>query len=147
MAEGVHSYTFRVRYAETDAMGVAHHSSYVIWFEAARVELLRDLSLPYTELEQRGFSMPVIELNVRYQRPAYFDDLLTVQTWIAELGEVRLRLAYRLIRERDGKAQVIAEAQTQHAFLDRNGRITRLRNHPDLQARFQELVHQLRGPA
>ena len=72
--------SFRVRYAETDAMGVAHHSAYIPWFELARIEALRDLGHSYADLEQSGVMMPVIDLQVAYRRSVRFDDEITLRT-------------------------------------------------------------------
>ena len=80
----------RVRYAETDAMGVAHHSAYIPWFELARIEVLRQLGHSYAELERTGVGMPVIELNVTYRRSVRFDDELVLKTRIALSGPSRI---------------------------------------------------------
>ncbi len=68
----------RVRYAETDMMGVAHHSAYIVWAEEARSEYMRKMNFPYSKLEKMGISLPVIELNIRYIKPAFYEDELTV---------------------------------------------------------------------
>src|SRR5437870_12594131 len=86
------SHTFRVRYAETDAMGIAHHSSFVVWMEMGRTEFMRAHGFTYRELEAMGVMMPVLELNMRYKQPAYYDDELRVTTWVEELSRVRLIL-------------------------------------------------------
>lgn len=150
MANGLHSHRIRVRYADTDASGIAHHSAYVIWLEEARVAVLRDNGLPYHELVARGITMPVIDLHVRYRRSAVFDDLLEVHSWVAALSEVRIRLAYALYRvEHAGKPQpplLLVEAETEHPFLDSSGKIVRLRSLPDLNAKFRDLAQQLPNP-
>ena len=84
------SHTFRVRYAETDAMGIAHHSSYVVWMEAGRTEFMRAHGFTYRELEEMGVLLPVLELNVRYMRAAVYDDELRVSTWLDELSRTRI---------------------------------------------------------
>src|SRR2546423_14981145 len=80
------SHTFRVRYAETDAMGLAHHSSYVIWMEMGRTEFMRAHGFTYRELEAEGVMMPVLELNVRYKQASYYDDELRISTWVEALS-------------------------------------------------------------
>lgn len=112
----------RVRFAETDQMGVAHHSAYVVWLEAGRVEWLRRRGLSYREMEESGLSLAVSRIEVSYRAAAYFDDELTVTS---ELVSVRSRrVAYRYRIERG--AQLIATATTEHVPTDRQGRATRL---------------------
>src|SRR5918912_1062972 len=94
-------YTFRVRYAETDAMGLAHHSSYVIWMEMGRTEFMRAHGFTYRELEEMGVMMPVLELNVRYRQAAVYDDELRVSTWLDEFSRTRIKLAYGITRVPD----------------------------------------------
>src|SRR5437588_9819030 len=84
-------YTFRVRYAETDMMGIAHHSSYVVWMEAGRTEFMRAFGFTYRELEELGVQMPVLEVNVRYLRPCVYDDELRITTSVSELTRTRIK--------------------------------------------------------
>src|SRR5205823_2292545 len=95
------SYTFRVRYAETDAMGIVHHTNYIIWMEMGRTEFMRAHGFTYRELEEMGVLLPVIEVNVRYRQPAYYDDELRITTWVEELSRVRLKLGYSIARTSD----------------------------------------------
>lgn len=104
----------RVRYAETDMMGIAYHGNYLPWLEIGRTELLREHGFPYAELERRGFRLPVLEVNVRYLRPALYDDVLTVETTLTEKPSVRIRLEYRVVRG----DTVLATGHTMHAFLN-----------------------------
>src|SRR5438876_8802073 len=90
------SHTFRVRYAETDAMGIAHHSSYVVWMEAGRTEFMRAHGFTYRELEEMGVLLPVLELNVRYRQAAVYDDELRVSTWLDEFSRTRISLGYAI---------------------------------------------------
>jgi acyl-CoA thioester hydrolase len=115
---------FRVRFAETDQMGIAHHSAYVVWFEAGRVEWLRERGLSYRAIEEAGVSLAVSELQVRYRQAAYFDDELELSTTLLEAKSRRFRFAYRLARPRDGT--LLAEAVTVHTPVDRQGRAIRL---------------------
>jgi acyl-CoA thioester hydrolase len=114
----------RVRFAETDQMGVAHHSAYAVWLEAARVEWLRELGLSYRDLEASGISLAVSELQVRYRLAAFFDDELLVQASLTELRSRRCRFAYSLHRPADGK--LIATAATVHTPVDASGRAVQL---------------------
>jgi len=124
----------RVAFADTDAMGVAWHGSYLRWFEMARTELLRPTALPYAKLVERGLHLPVIEALVRYRRPARYDDLLVVRTATSRTGGVRLRIDYRV--ECDG--ELIAEGYTEHAFTDAEGRVRR--PPPDVREIFARLA-------
>ena len=78
------SYTFRVRYAETDQMGVAHHSNYFVWFEAGRSDYCRDLGVPYPEWERHGVFLPVVEARCRYKSPLRYDELATLEVFPVE---------------------------------------------------------------
>jgi acyl-CoA thioester hydrolase len=110
-----------VRYAETDMMGVVYHGSYLPWFEVGRTTLLKEQGLPYRELEAGGFRLPVLEVHVRYLRPALYDDTLTLTTFLREKPTLRIHLEYEL---RNGDT-LLATAKTQHVFVDRQGRPVR----------------------
>jgi len=115
----------RVRYAETDRMGVAYHGHYLAWYEMGRTELMRELGCTYRELEDReGIFFPVIEVGSRYLAPARYDDVLQVLTRLVRVGGARVRFEYELIREADGKK--LANGFTEHAAVGRDGRPTRL---------------------
>jgi acyl-CoA thioester hydrolase len=100
--------TIRVRYAETDRMGLLHHANYLVYFEQARTELLRSLGYSYRDLEDRGFLLVLTKVEVRYRRPARYDDLLAV----------RIDHRYEVIRE----GELVAEGSTTLACVDREGR-------------------------
>ncbi len=119
-----HAHVVRVRYAETDQAGMAHHSSFLPWFEEGRVELLRSLGKPYTEFEAEGLHFPVREVCCRYWAPARFDDLLTIATTITEVGGASVRFGYRITRQAD--EALIAEGHTLHACVDDSGKVKRL---------------------
>lgn len=93
--------TVRVRYAETDMMGIVYHGSYVPWLECARIQLLDDLGCPYRELEAMGVRLPVVEIHCRYRESARFDDRVRVSAEIRELPRARITIHYRLTRESD----------------------------------------------
>ena len=92
----------RVRYGETDQMGIVYHGNYSLYFEQGRIELFREIGLPYKEMEERGIMLPVNELNVRYLKPAYYDDLLKVETIInaIPLG-ARFRFDYKIWNQKE----------------------------------------------
>jgi len=110
-----------VRYAETDMMGVVYHGSYLPWFEVGRTQLLREQGLPYRELEASGFRLPVLEVAVRYLKPARYDDTLTIMTTLRERPLLRIRLEYEVMRGGD----LLATGSTLHAFIDHSGRPVR----------------------
>lgn len=117
-------HTARVRYAETDQAGMAHHAAYLLWFEEGRVELLRNLGKSYQQFEAEGVHFPVREAFCRYWAPAYFDDVLLVTTQVEQVRGASARFGYRITREAD-EGQV-AEGHTLHACVDNKGKIMRL---------------------
>ena len=109
---------FRVRYVETDAMGIVHHASYVAWLELGRTELLREFGQSYREWEGAGVHLTVGEVHLKYRAPAYFDDLVQVHTAVTEAGRRRVCFTYRI--ERDGV--LLAEASTVHWVTGADGK-------------------------
>ena len=114
----------RVRYAETDKMGVVYYANYLVWFEVGRGDLLRSLGWTYREMELAGVSLPVIEAHCTYQRPARYDDEIEVRTTGRILSPVRMEFEYEMIRIQDGI--VAARGRTIHAAVDAAGRPCRL---------------------
>jgi acyl-CoA thioester hydrolase len=118
------SSSIRVRYAETDQMGVAYHGGYFAWFEVGRTDLLRGRGLTYRQLEHEGLRLPVIETHARFLRPAFYDDTLEIRTRLQDLGGARIGFAYEIHRE--GTSGPLATASTSHAAVDLKGRPRRL---------------------
>ncbi|MDR9391010.1 MAG: thioesterase family protein [Trueperaceae bacterium] len=117
----------RVRFAETDAMGVAHHGAYAPWLEAARVEWMRERGLRYRDLEAEGISMAVAHLDVRYRRAAHFDDELRIDTTLTTLRSRFATFAYRIVVADGEDADApVATATTAHVPTDRTGRAVRV---------------------
>ena len=114
----------RVRFAETDAQGVAHNSNYFIWFEVARTDLLRTLGWSYREMELSGVSLPVIEAHCEYARPARYDDEIEIRTTGRLLSPVRMEFNYEVRLTTD--ATVAATGRTTHAAVDQSGRPCRM---------------------
>lgn len=107
----------RVRYAETDQMGVVYHSNFVIWFEIGRVELMRQLGFRYRDMEQHdNCHIPVADLHVRYKEPAYYDDEILVRTRLTDVHRSLLRFQYRVLRA--GDEALLAEGETTHLVVD-----------------------------
>ena len=116
--------SIRVRYAETDKMGVVYHANYFMWFEMGRCELLRTIGRSYREMEASGFSLPVIEAHCEYKAPARYDDELQVKTWGRLLSPARVEFAYEITRPVDGILNAIG--RTVHAAVGASGRPCRL---------------------
>jgi acyl-CoA thioester hydrolase len=110
-----------VRYAETDMMGVVYHGNYLPWFEVGRTTLLKELGLPYRQLEADGFRLPVLEVTAKYLRPAVYDDTITIVTTLRERPLLRIRLEYEVRRGEE----LLATGSTVHAFIDREGKPVR----------------------
>ena len=121
--EAVFRFVVRVRYADTDQMGMAYHGNYVTWFEVGRTEMLRAQGMSYREVEAAGFRMPVLEVRCRYLKPSRYDDELAIETVLAELGRASLRFEYRVVRLADG--ELLACGASKHCFLDTAGRPVR----------------------
>lgn len=111
----------RVRYAETDQMGFVYHGNYFTWFEAARIQMLDDMGIPYKTIEAEGAFLPVLTAHADYRMPATFDDRLKIHTTITEKPRLRIRIDYRVTRA----DEELATGYTLHAFIDNEGRPTR----------------------
>ncbi|HQL47830.1 MAG TPA: thioesterase family protein [Holophaga sp.] len=108
----------RVRYAETDAMGIVHHAVYPVWMELGRSEFLRAQGQGYSEWEAQGIFMSVGELKVRYRSPARYDELVQVRTWLKEAGRRRVVFGYEVTRD----GQRLAEGESIHIVTGPDGR-------------------------
>jgi len=117
----MHSTTFRVRYAETDAMGVAHHASYVIWFELGRSDLLWQRGSDYADLEAQGYYLPVTELGVKYLAPARFGEIVTVKTEVEAIRSRSIVFRYEVIKEET--KELLATGYTKHICVDKVGQV------------------------
>ncbi|HUL42830.1 MAG TPA: thioesterase family protein [Bacteroidota bacterium] len=104
----------RVRYADTDQMKMVYYGKFFEYFEQGRSDLLRDIGMPYPEIERIGYYLPVIEAHARYHRSARYDDLLTVTTILRERPQVRVRIEYEIHNER---RELLAEGHTIHSFV------------------------------
>ncbi|CAD77325.1 acyl-CoA thioesterase [Rhodopirellula baltica] len=123
-----HKYGFRVAYQETDGQRRVHHANYLNYFERGRVEMLRDLGHNYKAIEDDGRMLVVAEMNVKYFAPAEFDDWLELTTTVVEIRKVRMRHLYQIHRG----DQLIVEADSVIACVDRTGKLARL---PNLESR------------
>jgi len=134
LREPVHRSTCRVLYGDTDAGGVVYYANYLRYFEAGRTEYMRELVVSYRSLEEQGFILPVVECHVRYKASARYDDLLVIDTSLAEVRPASCRFNYRISRE-DGKTMV--RGSTTHAAVDRQGKLVKLP--ADMIARLRQL--------
>jgi acyl-CoA thioester hydrolase len=115
----------RVRYAETDRMGLLHHANYLVYFEMARTELLRQRGITYREVEDAGHYLVIVEVGCKFKRPAYYDDLLTVRAIVERVTHVKIVHRYEVLRD----GVLLAEGHSTLACVDKEGRPQAL---PDL---------------
>jgi len=109
----------RVRYAETDKMGLLHHANYLIYFEQARTDLLRSQGLTYRQMEDQGFFLVITNVEVKFKSPAHYDDVLTIKATVSRTTPIRIEHTYEVTC--DGRA--IAEGKTTLACVDRDGKL------------------------
>jgi acyl-CoA thioester hydrolase len=119
--------TVRVRYAETDAMGVVYHANYLVWFEVGRGEYLRSLGQEYRTWEENSYLLPAVEAHIRYRAPARYDDRVVIRTWLQAVRSRSLTLGYEAVEAKS--RQVLATGWTRHICIDHEGHARRL---PDL---------------
>lgn len=114
-----HNAQIRVRYEETDQMGIVYHSKYLVWFEVARTELFRKIGYLYSEIEKNfGLYLVVSEASLKYRRPSRYDDLLNIECVVKHIGVTSLTFDYLVKKDNE----LIAEGQTKHVFVEKNGR-------------------------
>ncbi len=117
-------HTLRVRYAETDAMGIVHHASYLVYLEEARTNYIRALGSSYAEFERSGYYLAVSEVNVRYGQAARYDDLLRIACWVAQTRSRGMTFAYEIYHAET--AEKLITATTKHICIDTDGKIARI---------------------
>lgn len=117
-----HNLEIRVRYHETDAQGRVHHASYLNYFEAGRIELLRASGISYRQLEEEGTLLVVAKISCKYHRPAFYDDILTLTTTTVRARAARVEHVYQLRRD----AQLLVEGESVIACIDRQGTVRRI---------------------
>ena len=110
----------RVRYAETDQMGIAHHANYIVWFEIGRTDLCRQTGIPYKAIEQRGLILVVVEVVCRYRAPFHYDDDVVIRTSISEAASRRMTFAYELLDATGDRLH--ANGSSSHVWVDRESR-------------------------
>lgn len=128
----------RVRYVETDQMGIVHHSNYYAWYEVGRTEFMIQEGFSYKKMEACGLMNPLTESHCKYIEGAKYEDDLIIQTWIEDLSGAKVVFAYNVIRESDEK--VIAKGSTKHAFVNNDFKIINIKKtHPDIWSMFQRV--------
>jgi len=123
MDERWHETELRVRYKDTDRMGVVYYGNYLTFFEVGRTEMMRDLGLPYSSLEADGYGLVVTEAHARYHGNVDYDSIIVIRTAIGEMTKVRMRFDYEIVREDRG---MLVSGYTRHACLNSRQRPTRL---------------------
>lgn len=105
-----------VRYVETDKMGIVHHSVYAVWFEAARTEFIKFLGISYSECEKRGVMLPLVSLECKYIKPAYYEDEISIEAFIDKMTPVRLTISYRVLNKKS--SELLATGTTNHVWTN-----------------------------
>ncbi|WP_313114379.1 acyl-CoA thioesterase [Aequorivita sediminis] len=140
MKEFWHKHNLRVHYKQTDQMGVVHHANYVTWFEIGRTEMMRSNELPYSKMESMGLMLPVLEVQVKYHKPALYDEAIGIFTKIKNQSAVRLEFYYEARRlgkagtplaldenvEGEPEGELLASGTSLHMWLDKNWKPVRL---------------------
>lgn len=111
--EKINKLEITARYAETDMMGIIHHSVYPVWFEAARTEFIRMTGITYTELEKQGIMLPLAELTCKYLKPVHYEDRVTIETRLSKLSFAKIEFSYRVILD----GTIMSEGSTLHGFV------------------------------
>ncbi|HMQ52249.1 MAG TPA: thioesterase family protein [Anaerolineae bacterium] len=116
--------TFRVRYAETDQMGIVHHSAYIVWLEEGRSQWMRANGSSYVEFEADGLALSVIELHLRYERPAKYDQLVTVRCRLDEVRSRQMQYSYEVLNAETG--EIFASGYSKHVCINRAGKAAKI---------------------
>lgn len=113
----------KVRYQETDQMGITHHSVYPIWYEEARTNFIKQIGISYSEVENLGIMLPLSKLNCKYIKPSFYEDILTIETKIKKLTNVKIEFEYKIFKDN----QLINEGETEHPFVDKSFKLINLK--------------------
>lgn len=134
--------TIVVRYAETDQMGIAHHSEYPVWYEVARTDLIKWIGITYTQMEQMGVMLPLSELTCRYKGAARYEDVLTVTAQVESISAARITFAYAVYKE--GEEKPINTGSTTHGFVDSHTfrPINMKKKFPDLYNKMENMIEE-----
>lgn len=128
----------KVRYVETDQMGVVHHSNYFAWFELGRGDYIAAADMTYSYMESIGIMIPVLEGHCKYITGAKYEDELIIQTSVIEMNRAKVIFAYNVVRQKDNK--IIAKGSTKHAFVNEDFKIINIKKqHPEIWDKLQKL--------
>lgn len=119
--------TFHVRYAETDMMGIVHHSNYIVYFEEGRSAYSRQRGKPYSQFQDLGYYLTVTEVNARYIKPAVYDQRITIRTWVAEMRSRGMTFNYEIVDAETG--EILVTGFSKHVCITHDGRVVTM---PDL---------------
>lgn len=120
-----------VRYAETDQMGIAHHSNYAIWFEAARTDLIKKMGMTYSRMEEKGVLVPLLELECKYKVAAHYEDVLIIEAKVSRVTPVKIEFTYQVTRKED--QVLLATGRTLHGLVDKQLRPVHMkRDQPEI---------------
>lgn len=152
-----HQHLLRVHYKATDQMGVVHHANYISWFEIGRTEMMRYLGIAYRKMEELGLLLPVLDVNVKYHKPAYYDDCVAIYTSLATFSPIRLTFNYEVRRLSDMECQennvqhklssermgeLLTSGQTVHMWLNQQWKPARLNKvAPDIYKQLNDLLN------
>jgi acyl-CoA thioester hydrolase len=137
----------RVRFGETDLMGIVHHATYISYFEVGRVEYMRRRGLDYHSWTELGIHLPVVEAHIRYRKSARFDELLCIETRLTELGRVRIRFDYQIMRDpTEAEEELVAEGYTTLACVDAHHVPRRIPPHYEAILRSDDSASQANAP-
>lgn len=118
MAPKIHTTEVKVRYAETDKMGIVYYANYLVWFEVARTEYLLEEGLDYRDVEREGLFMAVVESHCVYRSPARYGESVVIESWPSDVKNSSLKFNYRVLRKKDGA--LLAEGTTTHVLIDKD---------------------------
>ncbi len=114
----------KVRYQETDQMGVVYHANYFIWFEVGRTEMIRSIGITYKDMENKGLLLPVVDVSCKYIQSAKYDDEILIKTKISEYNGFRMNFNYKVIRIKDN--ELLATGETKHVWVNQEYKPVRL---------------------
>ncbi|MCY6485316.1 thioesterase family protein [Clostridium aestuarii] len=130
--------TIKVRYVETDKMGIVHHSNYYAWFELGRGEFITESGITYRDIEEKGVMLPVLESSCKYIMGAKYEDEVIIETWIEEMNGAKIIFNYNVVRKEDKK--LLAKGSTTHAFVGENFKIINIKKKkPEMWEKLQKL--------
>lgn len=129
----------RVIYADTDAMGIVYHANYIKWFEIGRNEFLRNLGYTYARMEEEGVWLPVVNVTCDYKKPGRYDDVLTIRSWIKEMGAATIVMGYEIYNKANG--DLLVTGSTKHGITSPDLKPVRLRNlNPELYEKLTDMA-------